>query len=160
MIIKEIESGVEYELNFSKENQYYIEIENISKSSDYELNIYHENNHYQSKNILQRSPPIGDVKQGQRKSLNNDEIEIVTSFKDIENDDNYYLFEFGKGNLQPADDIYIEGNNFTFSYFINKNKIQNNINNNNLCCMIPFITPQGDRTLDHQSKSLALYRLS
>ena len=126
VIIKEIESGVEYELNFSKENQYYIEIENISKSSDYELNIYHENNHYQSKNILRRSPPIGNVKQGQRKSLNNDEIEIVTSFKDIENDDNYYLFEFGKGNLQPADDIYIEGNNFTFSYFINKNKIQNN----------------------------------
>ena len=38
--------------------------------------------------------------------------------------DNYFLFEFGdKGNLQPARDLYINGNSFSFSYFIEKTEI-------------------------------------
>ena len=126
VIIKEIGTNIEHKLNFSKENHYYIEIKNISKKTTYELNIFHDNNHYQSRNIMRSSPPITDIQQGERESLNEEEIEIITSFKDIKNDDNYYLFEFGKGNLQPADDIYIDGNEFAFSYFINKNKIINN----------------------------------
>ena len=36
------------------------------------------------------------------------------------------MFEYAKGNLQPVSDEYFDGNTFSFSYFINKNKIEHN----------------------------------
>ena len=126
VVIKELSTNNEYELKYLKENHYYTEIDNIIDNSEYELNIFHNNNHYRSKETLTNSPPITSVKQGERESLNDEEIEIITTFTDLKNEENYYLFEFGEGNLQPARDLYIDGNEFSFSYFINKKKIKNN----------------------------------
>ena len=70
---------------------------------------------------------IDNVIQGERNSLSDDIVEIVTTFTDRPELDNYYLFEYGKkGNLQPARDLYINGNSFTFSYFMNKDDIPQN----------------------------------
>jgi hypothetical protein len=110
----------------SETSNYFDNEINFIDNSEYELNIFHNNNHYRSKETLTSSPPITSVKQGERESLNDEEIEIITTFTDLKNEENYYLFEFGEGNLQPARDLYIDGNEFSFSYFINKKKIKNN----------------------------------
>ena len=78
--------------------------------------INHGDNQFKSVEKLSNSSLIDSVIQGERNSLSDDIIEIVTTFTDRPELDNYYLFEYGKkGNLQPARDLYINGNSFTLS---------------------------------------------
>jgi len=123
--LREIDSGKKFNLIFDN-NSYYVEIENISISSEYELNIIHNDNHYQSIEKINPSTNIKSIKRGKRESLNKDEIEIISTIDDELGYENYYLFEYAKGNLQPVSDEYFDGNTFSFSYFINKNKIKDN----------------------------------
>ena len=86
--------------------------------------MIHDNYQFSSLEKLTKSSLIDNVIQGDRNSLSGDEIEIITTFTDLDQMDNYFLFEFGdKGNLQPARDLYINGNSFSFSYFIDKTEI-------------------------------------
>ncbi len=105
--IVEKETGVEYLLNHFGEGLYSIYDFNIVPESDYELVINHGDNQFISVEKLSNSSLIDNA----------DRPEL----------DNYYLFEYGKkGNLQPARDLYINGNSFTFSYFMNKDDIPQN----------------------------------
>ena len=125
--IVEKETGVEYLLNHFGEGLYSIYDFNIVSESDYELVINHGDNQFTSVEKLSNSSLIDNVIQGERNSLSDDIVEIVTTFTDRPELDNYYLFEYGKkGNLQPARDLYINGNSFTFSYFMNKDDIPQN----------------------------------
>ena len=125
--IVEKETGVEYLLNHFGEGLYSIYDFNIVPESDYELVINHGDNQFKSVEKLSNSSLIDNVIQGERNSLSDDIVEIVTTFTDRPELDNYYLFEYGKkGNLQPARDLYINGNSFTFSYFMNKDDIPQN----------------------------------
>ena len=122
-----LETGVEYLLNHFGEGLYSIYDFNIVPESDYELVINHGDNQFTSVEKLSNSSLIDNVIQGERNSLSDDIVEIVTTFTDRPELDNYYLFEYGKkGNLQPARDLYINGNSFTFSYFMNKDDIPQN----------------------------------
>mgnify|MGYP001161035543 FL=1 len=123
--ITEVETGQSFDLKFDN-NKYFLKIDKISLSSEYELNIFHNNNHYQSIEKINPSTNIKSIERGTRDSLDEDEIEIVTTIDDQFGYENYYLFEYAKGNLQPVSDEYFDGNTFSFSYFINKNKIENN----------------------------------
>ena len=125
--IIEKQTGNEYILNHIDEGFYSINSFDIVPESEYELVINHGNNRFISTEKLTKSSLIDNVVQGQRNTLSDDLIEIVTTFTDQPELDNYYLFEYGKkGNLQPARDLYINGNSFTFSYFIDKNNIPQN----------------------------------
>ena len=116
----------EYVLEFVKDGRYKINIPNILESSEYELIVIHDNYQFSSVEKLTKSSLIDNVVQGDRNSLSGDAIEIITTFTDLDQMDNYFLFEFGdKGNLQPARDLYINGNSFSFSYFIEKTEIPN-----------------------------------
>lgn len=124
--IIEKETTKEYVLEFIKDGKYQINIPNILESSEYELIVIHDNYQFSSLEKLTKSSLIDNVVQGDRNSLSGDEIEIITTFTDLDQMDNYFLFEFGdKGNLQPARDLYINGNSFSFSYFIEKTEIPN-----------------------------------
>ena len=122
--IIEKENNKEYILDFIKNGQYKTSIPNISETSEYELIVLHEYNEFSSFEKLTKSSLIDSVIQGERNSLSGDEVEIITTFTDLNQIDNYFLFEFGdKGNLQPARDLYINGNSFSFSYFMEKTEI-------------------------------------
>ncbi len=122
--IIETKTNKEYDLNFVENGTYHVNLTSIDTVSNYELHIEHQNNRFFSIEKLTRSSLIDSVVQGERDSFLSDDIEIITTFTDLSELDNYFLFEFGdKGNLQVARDLYINGNSFTFSYFINKNQI-------------------------------------
>ena len=122
--VHELQSGNEYQLELFENGIYKKDIYNIIESSDYELIVSHDNNNFSSLEKLTKSTLIDDVVQGDRNSLSGDEIEIITTFTDSNQKDNYFLFEFGKrGNLQVARDLYINGNSFSFSYFIDEDDI-------------------------------------
>ena len=124
--IVELSTNKEYFLNFVSDGLYKIDIPKIDEQSEFRLLVEHQNNKFNSVERLTKSNLIDNVVQGDRDSFSGDDIEIITTFTDSSQLDNYFLFEFGeKGNLQVARDLYINGNSFTFSYFINKDQIPN-----------------------------------
>ena len=104
---------------------YLADINFIENNSDFVLLIEHKKNNYTSSSKLIKTPKIESVVFGDRKSLNKDEVELKVTFTDPPEEGNYYLWKFGpkksgKFDYLPALDKYINGNKFTFSFFIDK----------------------------------------
>ena len=105
-------------------------IENINKE-EFVLSIIRNENTYTSSEKLITTPKIKSVIFGDRKSLNKDEVELRVTFIDPPEKGNYYLWKFGpkksgKYDYLPALDKYINGNEFTFSFFIDKTEYLQN----------------------------------
>jgi len=121
-------------LNYDSQKKEYISDINFDDDNDeFILNIMHNNNNYTSSSRLIKTPKIESVVFGERKSLNKDEVELKVTFTDPPEEGNYYLWKFGpkksgKFDYLPALDKYINGNKFTFSFFIDKTEYLQNTN--------------------------------
>jgi hypothetical protein len=119
-------------LNYDSQKKEYIsDINFIDDNDEFVLNVKHNNNNYTSNSRLIKTPKIESVVFGERKSLNKDEVELKVTFTDPPEEGNYYLWKFGpkksgKFDYLPALDKYINGNKFTFSFFIDKNEYLQN----------------------------------
>ena len=115
-----------HELYYDNPTKLYLaDINFIENNSDFVLLIEHKKNNYTSSSKLIKTPKIESVVFGYRKSLNKDEVELKVTFTDPPEEGNYYLWKFGpkksgKFDYLPALDKYINGNKFTFSFFIDK----------------------------------------
>ena len=115
-----------HELYYDNPTKLYLaDINFIENNSDFVLIIEHKKNNYTSSSKLIKTPKIESVVFGDRKSLNKDEVELKVTFTDPPEEGNYYLWKFGpkksgKFDYLPALDKYINGNKFTFSFFIDK----------------------------------------
>ena len=122
--IIEKETGIEYSLNHFGEGLYSIYDFNIVPESDYELMINHGNNQFINWKIIKSADWQCNTKEKENFKWGYNEIVKFTDRPEL---DNYYLFEYGKkGNLKHERDLYINGNSFTFSYFMNKDDIPQN----------------------------------
>ena len=114
-------------LNYNTEKKYYTNtIDYINFVEEYEFFINYEKQNYYSSEKLIQIPGIESVIFGNRKSLKKDEIELLVTFTDPKGIGDYYLWKFGPKGLENkydylvAKDFYIDGNQFTFSFFIDK----------------------------------------
>ena len=120
-----------YNLIYNNDKKEYSSIiENINKE-EFVLSIIRNENTYTSYEKLITTPKIKSVIFGDRKSLNKDEVELRVTFIDPPEKGNYYLWKFGpkksgKYDYLPALDKYINGNEFTFSFFIDKTEYLQN----------------------------------
>ena len=120
-----------YNLVYNNDKKEYSSIiENINKE-EFVLSIIRNENTYTSSEKLITTPKIKSVIFGDRKSLNKDEVELRVTFIDPPEKGNYYLWKFGpkksgKYDYLPALDKYINGNEFTFSFFIDKTEYLEN----------------------------------
>jgi hypothetical protein len=120
-----------YNLVYNNDKKEYSSIiENINKK-EFVLSIIRNENTYTSSEKLITTPKIKSVIFGDRKSLNKDEVELRVTFIDPPEKGNYYLWKFGpkksgKYDYLPALDKYINGNEFTFSFFIDKTEYLQN----------------------------------
>ena len=120
-----------YNLIYNNDKKEYSSIiENINKE-EFVLSIIRNENTYISSEKLITTPKIKSVIFGDRKSLNKDEVELRVTFIDPPEKGNYYLWKFGpkksgKYDYLPALDKYINGNEFTFSFFIDKTEYLQN----------------------------------
>ena len=120
-----------YNLIYNNDKKEYSSIiENINKE-EFILSIIRNENTYTSSEKLITTPKIKSVIFGDRKSLNKDEVELRVTFIDPPEKGNYYLWKFGpkksgKYDYLPALDKYINGNEFTFSFFIDKTEYLQN----------------------------------
>ncbi len=117
------------ELDYDSENKYYSKkINYINFKENYELHVNYDQKKYFSAEKLIQIPKIESVEFGERKSLNKDEVELLVTFTDPKGIGDFYLWKFGPTGISNkyeylvSRDLYIDGNQFTFSFFIDKTK--------------------------------------
>ena len=130
-LVKIKTNQIVYNLVYNNDKKEYSSIiENINKE-EFVLSIIRNENTYKSSEKLIVTPKIKSVIFGDRKSLNKNEVELKVTFTDPPEKGNYYLWKFGpkksgKYDYLPALDKYINGNEFTFSFFIDKTEYLQN----------------------------------
>lgn len=93
----------------------------------YTLFVDHDERLYADQTYYQSAPEIDSIVQGQGTDniFEENEIELITSFKDIEEQDNFYIFDYGLGEYATTDDQFYKNQEYSFSYFL-KRDIQPN----------------------------------
>ena len=61
--------------------------------------------------------PIDELRQGDDTLFGEDETQLIVSFTDDPDRDNFYILDFGFGNYLATEDTFYKGQSFEFSYF-------------------------------------------
>lgn len=64
-----------------------------------------------------KAPEFISVTQGSETLFDDDETEVIMTFEDPEDEQNFYVFRFGDGEYATVDDTFFNGQEYTFSYF-------------------------------------------
>ena len=66
---------------------------------------------------LMHAVPIDNLEQGDGTLFEGDEIEVIVSYTDSAERDDFYLLDFGLQRYLATKDEFYQGNLFTFSFF-------------------------------------------
>ena len=89
-----------------------------SFDTNYKLRVVYDNETYESTiEQLMHSVPIDNLEQGNNTLFEGDEKEVIISYTDSAERDDFYLFDFGYQLYLATKDEFYQGNLFTFSYF-------------------------------------------
>ena len=86
-------------------------------SGDLVLQINHKNNLYVAETRFVPSVPIDSLIQGEETLFGEDETEIIISFTDNPNRNDFYVFDFDFDEYLVTEDEFYQGQKFEFSYF-------------------------------------------
>ena len=81
------------------------------------LEITHKGKRYFAQTMYAPAVPIDNLEQGDGTLFEDDETEIIVTFTDDPDADNFYVFDFGYGEFQTVEDQFFQGQQFQFSYF-------------------------------------------
>jgi len=85
--------------------------------SDYKLTVIDNDQTYTAATKIIPTVPFDDITQGDGALFDGDETEIVISFTDDGNRENFYLFDFDFNLFLASEDRFYQGQKFNFSYF-------------------------------------------
>ncbi len=85
------------------------------------LIIQHKGRRYAARTIYSPVVPIDSIEQGTETLFDEDDIEVLVTFTDTPEIDNFYVFDFDFNEFLALDDQFIDGQEFEFSYFYDKN---------------------------------------
>jgi len=88
----------------------------VGPETTFWLFIEYEDRIYASKTNYAPSVPIESLTQGPGDLFDN-ETEVVISYTDIPDMDNFYVFDFDFANYLASEDTFYQGQSFSFSYF-------------------------------------------
>ncbi len=83
-----------------------------------QLAIEHQGQRYLALTSYARSSRIDAIEQGDNSLFSENDKEIKISFTDDGEINNFYLFDFGRGDYLVTEDEFYQGQSFSFSYFI------------------------------------------
>jgi len=83
----------------------------------FDLIINHEGRTYFGSTKYVPAVPFDNVTQGSDTLFSEDETEVIVTFTDNGERDDFYLFDFGFGNYLVTEDEFYQGQQFEFSYF-------------------------------------------
>lgn len=92
----------------------------IERNFLYNLIIEHEGRKYIAPTKYVPAVPIIRLTQGDGTLFEDDETEVIISFKDNPEQDNFYIFDFDFGEFLVTDDEFYQGQQFEFSYFYDR----------------------------------------
>lgn len=81
------------------------------------LQITHKEKRYYAQTEYAPTVPIDNLEQGVGTSIDDEETEIIVTFTDDEEQDNFYVFDFMNSKFQTVEDEFFQGQQFEFSYF-------------------------------------------
>lgn len=125
----DLSNNIIHEFEYDITNQVYKLQYTPTFDTDYKIRIIHNDEVYESTNEqLMYSAPIDTILQGNNTLFGGDEKEVVISFTDNEERDDYYLFDLGMNLFLATKDEFYQGNVFTFSYFYDELSAGDEIN--------------------------------
>ncbi|MBT8322813.1 MAG: DUF4249 domain-containing protein [Eudoraea sp.] len=83
----------------------------------FSLIIRHEGRRYIAQTKYVPTAPIDNLEQGTGTLFEGDETEVLVTFTDDPDADNFYLFDFGFEEFLATEDDFYQGQQFQFSYF-------------------------------------------
>lgn len=83
----------------------------------FDLLIRHRGRRYIAQTTYQPTVPIDALEQGTGTLFEGDETEVLVSFTDNPDRDDFYLFDFGFDEYLTSEDEFFQGQQFQFSYF-------------------------------------------
>jgi hypothetical protein len=81
------------------------------------LIMEHKGRRYSAQTPFSPSVPIDNLEQGDETLFDEDDVEIKITITDTPEMENYYIFDFGESEFLALDDQFIDGQEFEFSYF-------------------------------------------
>jgi len=90
----------------------------------YELTVIYNGQTYKGNATKIKSTPFIDAFQGDETLFSGEEIEVKVSFKDDENAENYYLFNFTNNLYLTIEDRFFNGTDYNFSFFYEEDDIE------------------------------------
>lgn len=82
--------------------------------------VEHEDQRYLAYATYVPVVPIDTVIQGDGTRVEGDQVELITTFTDEAERDDFYLFDYGFGEFFTTDDEFYKGQQIQFPYFYNK----------------------------------------
>lgn len=84
------------------------------------LLIEHKGRKYAGQTRYVPAVPVDDLAQGTETLFDEDETEIIVTFTDQPDKDNFYVVDFGFGDYLVTEDEFYKGQQFEFSYFYDR----------------------------------------
>nr|WP_297788210.1 DUF4249 family protein [uncultured Allomuricauda sp.] len=81
------------------------------------LQITHKEKRYFAQTEYVPTVPIDDLKQGDDTLFDDEATEIIVTFTDNSEQDDFYVFDFMNSEFQTVEDEFFQGQQFEFSYF-------------------------------------------
>ncbi|MBW2938431.1 DUF4249 domain-containing protein [Aureisphaera sp. CAU 1614] len=116
--LAELESGsgiYEPDPTFTSDQR--IRTDYIENETAFWLILDYEDRRYAAKTYYATSVEIETLEEGDGTLFGDDETELIISFTDTPEKENYYVFDFDFGNFLTSEDTFYEGQPFSFSYF-------------------------------------------
>ncbi|MEX0289384.1 MAG: DUF4249 family protein [Flavobacteriaceae bacterium] len=92
----------------------------LENDINFMLIITHEGRRYFAQTRYVAAVPITSVAQGSGTLFDEDETEVIVSFKDDPDADNFYIFDFDFNEFLVTEDEFYQGQDFEFSYFYDR----------------------------------------
>lgn len=88
-----------------------------TSTETFELRITYKGEEYRGSAKMIPTVPVDDLKQGSGSLFSGNEKELIVSYTDPPETDDYYLFDLDYGFFLVSEDSFYQGNPFSFSYF-------------------------------------------
>ena len=89
----------------------------------FQLIISHKGRRYFASTPYSQTVPIDNLEQGDETLFDENDTEMKVTITDRPNERNYYVFDFDFGEFLAVDDQFIDGQQFEFSYFYQKDLV-------------------------------------
>ncbi len=85
------------------------------------LQVTHKGKQYFAQTKYAPTVPLDNLEQGDDTLFDDEETEIIVTFTDDGDNDNFYVFDFMNSEFQTVEDEFFQGQQFEFSYFYDEN---------------------------------------